>query len=72
MRVFPFNVYVTTIMIEELFGHENPDNEEPLAAWMVLKRRQQWRAPSAPIRKIAIGTNVPGIVALRVSGNPRR
>ncbi len=70
--MFPSNVHETTIMIEELFGHENPDNEEPLAVWMILKTQQQWRAPSAPIMKITIGTNVPGIVALRVSGNPRR
>ncbi len=29
--VFPFNAHETTIMIEELFGHENPNSEEPLA-----------------------------------------
>ncbi len=44
MRVFPFIVHETTIMDEEFLGHENPNDEEPLAVWVILKTRQQWRA----------------------------
>ncbi len=44
VRVFPFNAHETTIMDEELFGRENPNDEKPLAVWMILMVRQQWRA----------------------------
>ncbi len=46
VRVFSFNVLETAIMGEEHWwgGHENPNDEEPLAVWMTLKTRQQWRA----------------------------
>ncbi len=43
-RVFPITAHETTIMIEELFGHESPNDEELLAVWVILKTRQQWRA----------------------------
>ncbi len=44
MGVFPFNAHETTIMVEELFGHENHTDEEPLAVWVILKTQLQWRA----------------------------
>ncbi len=39
--VFPLNTHETTIMIEELLGHENQKDEEPLAVLMILRMRQQ-------------------------------
>ncbi len=42
MRIFPFNALETTIMVEERFGHKDPNDEEPLAVWMTLKMRQKW------------------------------
>ncbi len=43
VRVFPFNGNESAKMVEELFGHENRNDEEPLAIWMTLKMRQQLR-----------------------------
>ncbi len=39
MRVFPFKILEITIMIEELFGHKNPNDEEPLADKLASPRR---------------------------------
>ncbi len=36
VRVFLFNAHESTIMDEELFGHEYPNGEEPLPVWMIL------------------------------------
>ncbi len=44
VRVFPLSTHETTIMIEELCGHENFNDEEPLAVWMIQKTPQQWSA----------------------------
>ncbi len=44
VRAFSFKAHKTTIMDEELFGHENPNDKEPLAVWIVLMIRQEWRA----------------------------
>ncbi len=43
VRVFSFNAHETTIMDEKLFGHENPNDKEPLAVWIILMMRQEWR-----------------------------
>ncbi len=43
-RVLPFNAHETTIMDRKCFRHENPNDKEPLAVWMILETRQQWRA----------------------------
>ncbi len=39
VRVFSFNTHETTIMDEELFGHENPNDKEPIAVWIILMMR---------------------------------
>ncbi len=43
VRVFPLNAHETTVLNEQLFGHENPNGEEPLAVWIILMMRQGWR-----------------------------
>ncbi len=41
MRVFSFNAHETTTMDEERFGRENPNDNEPLAVWVILMMRQE-------------------------------
>ncbi len=49
VRVFPFNVLETTVIDEEPCGHENPNDEEPLAVWIIQMIRQEWRAAMCPL-----------------------
>ncbi len=44
MRVFPSKAHETSSILDEhLFEHENPNDEEPLAVWIILMMRQEWR-----------------------------